>query len=379
MRSTRGECALVVSLLILCAVGCSDDSSEDLPGGEWQEVALENAPDPGILMGIAFSGSTAWAVGAGTEGAPPSVRYTPFVAAPSTVDSWRRVTGSWLPAEGLLTTVGFAAGGQAIIAGAALNSPGGGFVLDERDGWNRIPVPLGALATAVSAGEIRLAGSSTNNAQLLASIAADAWNPESLPFPSGTGERGLADIFARNGVWVACGFDDGAEGTPESPNGVVFRRSGGAWERLPSPCGGCGNREFRAVAISATGGILLGGAITDFSLAAPDDYVAFLLVRSPSGDWAEIVLPQAGALDRINDIWIAADRSLYLACGQNGTARILHLPVGKPAALEATLSNARIEELAEGPDGAIYAAGVRLDPGDPGLSSPAIWRRSPAD
>ena len=44
-------------------------------------------------------------------------------------------------------------------------------------------------------------------------------DPGTLPFPANRNERGLEGIATRNGLWAACGFDDGAEGTPESPSG----------------------------------------------------------------------------------------------------------------------------------------------------------------
>lgn len=359
--------------LIALFTGCDEDPPPDSEEGAWEVVSLQDAPARGILRGVAFSGSEALAVGAGTAGVPPAVNYEPFVAERVGDTNWRRVTGSWLPAAGLLTAVGFAPAGDAIIAGFDLAPPGQGFVLDERGGWSRVDVSLGVLAMAQSGGVIRLAGSPG----LLVSPGADAWTPESLPFPATTNERGLVDIAARNGVWAACGFDDGAEGTPESPYHVVFLNGGAGWQRLELPCGGCGNREFRAVAVSATGGVLLGGAITNFQGGAADEYVAFLLVRSAGGDWVEIVLPAAGELDRVNDILVTTDGTVYLACGMGGVSRIVRSPTGGPAVREASFEDARIESLAEGPGGAIHAVGARFAAGNPDLPSPALWRRAP--
>jgi hypothetical protein len=207
---------------------------------------------------------------------------------------------------------------------------------------------------------------------MMVSTAADVWTPESLPFPANRNERGLEGIAARNGLWVACGFDDGAEGTPESPSRVLFLNRGSGWDRIAVPCGGCSNREFGAVAVSAPGGILLGGSITNFAGGA-DEYTAFLLLRSVAGDWAEIVLPDPEALERVNDILIAADGTLYLACGME-TGFLLRWPPGRGIEREAAIPSARIRRLAQAPDGTIWAAGS-LQSGENGEARPAVWRR----
>jgi hypothetical protein len=375
MRAARrSTVAFVLSALIVGLNACSNSSEPRPPAEAWRAVALQGGPARGILMDIAFSGGRALAVGTAAVGVPPTADYTPFVAEPGEGGAWRRATPPALPEAGLLTAVGFTAGSEAIMAGADVRPPGQGFVLDERGGWNRIDVSLGALALATSGGVTRLAG--MGGAPALVSLAADSWSAESLPFPSTTGERGLVDIAARDGVWVACGYDDGAEGTPDSPHAVLFRNGGAGWQRVAVPCGGCSNREFRAVAVSATGGLLLGGAITDYGAGAADASVAFLLVRSVAGDWTEIVLPGAGRLDRVNDILAASDGSIYLACGLDGAHCVVRSPSGAPAACELSLERARIEALGEGPGGVLYAVGATLDAGNSALQSPALWRRS---
>lgn len=375
MRAARRSAiAFILSALVVGLNACSNSSEPTPPTGAWRAVALQGGPARGGLMDIAFSGGRALAVGTAAEGAPPVAAYAPFVAEPGEGGGWRRATPPALPEAGLLTTVGFATGNDAIIAGADPGPPGQGFVLDERGGWNRIDVSIGALAMATSGGVTRLAGS--GGTALLVSVAADSWSAESLPFPSTTGERGLVDIAARDGVWVACGYDDGAEGTPDSPHAVLFRNGGTGWQRLAVPCGGCSNREFRSVAVSATGGLLLGGAITDYGAGAADASVAFLLVRSASGDWTEIVLPDAGRIDRVNDILVASDGGIYLACGLDGAHCVLRSPSGAPASCELSLEHARIAALGEGPGGILYAVGATLAPGDSALPAPALWRRS---
>ncbi|TPW04777.1 MAG: hypothetical protein FD129_2855, partial [bacterium] len=90
------------------------------------------------------------------------------------------------------------------------------------------------------------------------------------------------------------------------------------------------------------------------------------------GDWAEIVLPEPGRLDRVNDILVATNGDIYLACGVEGS---IILRVSGTSMSEAALPDARIAQLAEAPDGSIWAAGAIVDLAG-GSSRPMIWRRS---
>lgn len=93
--------------------------------------------------------------------------------------------------------------------------------------------------------------------------------------------------------------------------------------------------------------------------------------RSTLGDWVEIVLPDAGGLDRVNDILITEDGAIYLACGIND-AFVVRSGSGGPPALDATFPSGRIRRLAEDAGGNIWAAGGIVD----GLSGEfAIWKR----
>ena len=105
---------------------------------------------------------------------------------------------------------------------------------------------------------------------------------------------------------------------------------------------------------------------------AADEYVAFLLGRSASGDWVELILPQAGTLDRVNDILIASS-GLYLACGMGQTAHLVRAAPGSGPVLDVTLHDAQVECLAEDGDGIVWAAGSRGN--DPNRPVPALWKR----
>jgi hypothetical protein len=361
--------ALLASVALLAS--CENDSSRPDPAGPWDEVALIDAPQGTAFLDIALSETRGLAAGATAAGVAPHQTFTPFIASRQTDGAWAPASGIPLPSDGILTVVGMTPAGEAIVAGVDATS-GTGFILDERGGWSRHDGAFGALAFAASGNMLRLAGSAAANQHVRVSTSADVWTPESLPFPAGAGERGIQDIAARNGHWAACGFDDAGDGSAEFPNRVLFVDDGAGWERIDAGCGGCSNREFEAVAVSASGGILLGGSITDFAGGA-SVYTASLLLRSTGGDWVEIVLPAADELEAVNDILLAADGTTYLACGRED-GHILRWPVGGAAAREATFYSARINRLAESPDGSIWAAGAWLTAeGD--VERPAIWKR----
>ena len=355
-------------LPLLLSVSCGDDPAPE--GDTWQEATLEDAPSPGFFSSIAFSGTRGLAVGASPVSRGDYESYSPYMASRTDDDTWTPIEGDYIPPASQLSAVGFTTSGDAVVAGIDYDAPYG-FVIDERNGWSRSDLLFGGRAFAASSNVVRAGGAGVGNNAVLRSESPDVWVPESIPFPSSSDERALTDIDAQGGVFVACGFDDGAEGTPESPNSVVFRDSGSGWQRLDAPCGGCTNREFRAVAVTPSGSFFLGGAITDFSSGAPDQYRAFLLLATTAGDWVEIVLPNSGELDRVNDILITDGGDVYLACGM-GRGVIIRQGAGTTTVVEAMLDNAEIRGLAESSDGSVWAAGSVTD--EDGLTMrPAIW------
>ncbi len=361
--------------LAACAVllaSCHHGATRPAPAGPWEEVAVVRAPDRGAFMGLAFTAGRGLIVGAGFSGPTYTPVYTPFAALLQTSGVWAPADGLPAPAGSFLTAAGIAPGGRFVAAGvAALPVPG--FILEERDGWSRHDVPFGGLAFAASGDTLRFAGAAAGNGQIRASIYPDIRTTETLPFPTAVNEHGLHDIAAGNGVWAACGFDDGGDGSPEEPNSVLFRNAGSGWERLDVPCGGCSDREFDAVAVDANGVILLGGSITNFAGGA-HDYTAFLLMRSVSGAWVEIALPQATALESVNDILLARNGDAYLACGQE-TASIVRWPSGRGLEREAAIDSARVWRMAEASDGTVWAVGT-VQRGEIPDTRPALWKRS---
>jgi hypothetical protein len=373
---------VVPFMLLGCAMflaSCSDEPTQPAPSG-LEEQTLSESPQGGAFLDLAFAGDQGMAVGAIASGTAPNQTFEPFLLSLDSTGTWSPDSSISTPGTGWLTAVDLtvvavsstSAITNAVIAG--VDGSGSGFILDQRNGWSQHNVPLGGLALARYQTTLRLAGTWANNDLVLISTAPDVWTPETLPFPPGLGERGIQDVSARNGVWAACGFDDSGDGTPASPNSVFFVDQGTGWERVSVSCGGCSNWEFRSVAVAETGGILLGGAVTNFAGGA-NEYTASLLVRSVSGDWAEIVLSKPTELKRVNDILIAHDGTVYLACGMGEMSYLVRVSSGGAITRDATLTSARLNRLAESPDGSIWAAGAVLD-GQGNVLHPAIWKRA---
>ena len=357
-------CALVVS--------CSNDEpTEPLPSG-LESVTLAESPAGGAFLDIAFSGTRGIAVGAIASGVSPNQTFTPYLASLDPNGTWVPDATVPLPATGFLTAVSITSSGKAVIAGADASGLSG-FILDERNGWSQHSVPLAGLSFASNDDTLRLAGYSSSSEQAVISTSPDSWVTETLPFPVGQNERGVQDLSGSAGGWAACGFDDGGDGTPESPNSVLFLNQGMGWQRISVACGGCSNWEFRSVGVGQTGGVLLGGAETNFA-GGGDEYTASLLLRSVSGDWASIVLPKPTDLKRVNDILIAQDGAVYLACGMGGTWYLMRWAAGGGIVRDATLTGARINRLAESPDGTIWVSGAVLD-AEGNVLHAAIWKR----
>jgi hypothetical protein len=363
---------------------CDDDPTEPQLN-TLEEVPLVGLDAEGAFLDIAFSGTLAidtgtavifrgLAVGSVASGVAPNQTFVPLAASLNANGSWASDPSINLPSTGLLTAVAMTSSDLAVIAGVDLSALSG-FILDERNGWSQHNVAVGGLAFAVHDDTLRVAGASGTTQQVMISTAPDSWTLETVPYSStGQNERQLQDLSARGGRWVACGFDDAGDGTPDSPNNVLFLNQGAGWERISVSCGGCSNREFRSVAASETGGVLLGGAVTDFTGGA-NEYTASLLVRSVSGDWAPLTLPAPTELKRVNDILIAQDGTVYLACGLGTTSYLVRSVNGDSMVRDATVTKARINRLAESPDGSIWAAGAVLD-AEGNVLRPAIWKRT---
>jgi len=365
-------------MLLGCAAflaSCSDEPTQPTPSSSLVEADLVESPSGGEFLDIAFASTSdrGLAVGSVASGLPPNQTYTPLVAALDPSGAWTADANVASPPTGLLTAVGLTPSGDALIAGVDA-SLATGFILDERNGWSTVDVAFGGRSFFQSGDTLRVAGAAGSTQQVFISTAPDSWTPEALPYPVGQNERAIVDASAASGTWAACGFDDSGDGSPASPDNVLFLNHGLGWERISVACGGCSNREFRSVVVAPTGGILLGGAITNFAGGA-NEYTASLALRAVSGDWVEIVLPKPTELKRVNDLLIAHDGTVYMACGMGGSSYLMRWSNSGPITREATLTSARINRLGESADGRIWAAGAVLD-AEGNVVRPAIWKRT---
>jgi hypothetical protein len=244
-------------------------------------------------------------------------------------------------------------------------------------GWDYAAGPQGAgslnAVVALGAQDIVAAGTGDTGVVVLTGSAHD----QSLQFGGisvgpGSGEEGVVDLAVSTGGVYACGFDDGGSGTPTSPNRFVLQYAGSNWSVLESPCGGCTDRDFRAVAATPLS-VYVGGAITDYAGGAADPSVAWLAQYTiASGQWTELLLPSAGELDRVNDILVTRDGDVYLACG-DGHAAIVHMGLGAEPVIEWTRDGTELFSLAELSDGTIAAGGLIPTSGEDG--QPVLFER----
>ncbi len=297
----------------------------------------------------------------------------------SDISHW---TAHTLPVDSndFLFGVAMDAAGKGVIVGANASGGGSPVVMAERPGWTRVTLPvtshdLRAVAVDPSSGTFLATGSTGSNLLVLSGTADGSWTTVPIPSLGDPQDKSLVDVAYGSGTWVACGFDDGADGTEDSPFSLVLMDDGSGWTLLKGiGCGACGSRKYNAVAVNQAGAILLGGAITDNSAGAADELVAFLSQYDPVHDeWSEIDLPEAGALDQVNDILVAESGDIYLACGESSAA-LVRIAAAGGAAIEWHSSEVILQALAESWRGDIFAVGSRgptnVFPRDPYM----LWR-----
>ncbi len=359
----------------LFAASCSNDSTTTPPTPEfvspWVEIALPDTLPKSVLMGIAFSGTRGLALGAQGSSQGYVLEFNGT--------SWQP---QQLPTDvnDFPLAVAMDSAGKGVVVGARSDGGGSPVVFAERPDWTRVDLPMvfgGLQCVAVDAsGTFLAAGPGGSTVLALSGTATGSWTQLSIPLPGDPQEKALVDLASRDGTWAGCGFDDGGQGDENSPFSVVLMNDGTGWDLLPGPgCGACGSREYRAVALNAQGALLLGGAITDFSAGADDEYTAFLALYDPGSEsWTEIVLPAPGVLDRVNDILVTSTGDVYLACGLAHQSLIHHEPTGKTT-VEWSSSEESITSLAEDALGNVYAVGVHNERvvGDP----PGTYRIGP--
>lgn len=363
---------LALGLFSLVWAGCDDDPVTPKVS-PWAAVALPDSLEGTSLFGIAFHGD---------HGLIAGLRYSAGTSNPATVvlettgADWARIHPPGIGETVILDAVAFTPAGEAILGGVDLTGSGA-VLLDQRNGWNPVKPGVTGAVVAIGGGNgvLRAVGVSVQGLALV-STAADTWTAEGAGFVTvQANDKALVDLAWEDGVFTACGYDDAADGSPQEPARVVVQNDGSGWAPIPSPFVSA-TWELKAVAVAGNGAILVAGARTDFSAGAADDYVAMLMIRDPgSGDWFPIDLPRAGSLDRVNDILITSGGDVVLACGLD-TVHLLSGPVSGGFTDEGPGTAGTVWVLAEGPGGAIYAAGtMAADPEHPETAMPLLLRR----
>lgn len=358
--------ALVTLGLLMALAACDDDPAAPDPGttNSWVEVDLGvSSSDPLQLIAIDCADDACVALGIEGIGSSGTSRFwqttgdgnwtSRNIAGPPDVFT----TDLALHASGAVVTVGFDPGATSSV------------VHDERTATpSTVSFETSALMTVDGDDDFFVAGGLIGGGHLVSSESAGSWTQDDFP-SSGRNDRGFWDVDVRGDLAAACGFDDGADTLQ-----VVLRRTRTtSWEAL--------NRDglpysvaLRSIAIDDDGAVFVGGTLRPGSL----DEEAFAAVRNPAGEWIALILPDAERLGRVNDILIARDGSIYLACSSEyedtSTAHLLRASDAGVAS-EITPFDGQLLQLAETGDGTVYAVGSRRTGSSPGRV-PVVLRRS---
>lgn len=358
--------AIAILTLMLALTACNDDPSAPSGGtpDPWNEVDLGAASAEPVRL-VAIDCGTDDCIALGIEGAAPG----------GTSRFWER------EADGLWTTrddVGLPA---VVYTGLALDDSGSAAFVgyDMRDMSSvvydeRTPAPTtvsierSGLVTLDGDGDFFVAGGLLGSGHLVSSVSEGVWTRDDFP-SSGRNDRGFWDVDVRGDVAVACGFDDGADTLQ-----VVLRRTRTTRWKALGRAGMPFGFDLRSIAVDDDGAIFVGGTVRPGSPAAE----ASAAVRSPTGEWTSLILPDPTSLGRVNDILLAGDGSIYLACSSEyeDTSIAYLLRVTESGVQNEIAPFAgELLQLAEDGGGVIYAAGSRRTDGSPSRE-PVLLRRS---
>jgi hypothetical protein len=240
--------------------------------------------------------------------------------------------------------------GSPVLAGIQVSAPHS-VVLDLRG-----PTPqyfeqnTNGMLTVDGEGSFMVAGGRASGGGLWTSTGPGNWNFDDLPL-TGTNESGFHDVYIRGDRAVACGYDDGAD----TLRVILTRTATTGWEKI-SPEGHFA-RTYDCIALGEDGTIFVGG-IEGAGELSPR---AFLTQRSVGGLWTDVDLPDPDLLQGVNDILIASDNSLYLACwGEDARSKANLIRVSPAGATkEITPFPGGLIQVGQRASGNIYAVGFR--------------------
>jgi len=358
---------LVLALICLLLVACSDDDPVSPEVTLWTEVALDLTGGESRMAAVDFTGSHGLAMGLAADA---FVGFTGF----DHVFYGHQPDGTWIRmrlADIRDGMVGFDLAvdtdGKAVICGFQV--PGPPSILLDLRGSEPEYIEQGSygMLTVDGQGSFMAAGGRASGEGLWTSNTPGDWTVDNLPLVGGN-DTGFRDVYIRGNQAVACGYDDAAD----TLQVLLTRTSGTGWTHIkPVPAA---SRTYWSVALGADGTIYLGG-IDGAGGMSPQ---AFLMIRTPGGEWTDYNLPDPGDLEGVTDILIAQDGSLYLTCEwdrETSLANLVHVtPAG--AKREITAFHGGLLQVDQAADGTIYAVGYRQDP-QTGDETGVMLTRSP--
>jgi hypothetical protein len=357
---------LIPTILILAA--CSDDDPVSPTDPLWQEIEFELPTGESRFQAIAFGGGQGLVLGISGSLFKDWPAENIFYRQQEDL-SWAPADLGAIPGSMIFLDLALDPDGQPALAGIQDTSPYS-VVLDLRgaDPTYFIHSTRG-MRTIDSDGSFMVAGGWAMGGDLWTSTAPNSWEMDNVTPPlTGTNDSGFRDVDVRDERAVACGFDDGAD----TLQVILDRTVTTGWSKVPTA--GPGTRTFYCIALSEAGTIFVGG-IEGAGGPAPK---AFLTQRTADGNWSELLLPDPELLHGVNDILIASDGSIYLACMGEGDQTMANLIHATPTGVrtEITPFPGGLLQLAEAGNGDIYAVGFRRDE-ETGSETAVMLRRSP--
>ena len=348
--ATLRKSLLPLALLILFLAACSDDDDPVSPGTPlWQEVDLGAAP-PSQMWAVDFHGDQGLALGLNpfSAGSNQFFRIQPD-------GKWELVDLVEIPEGILMLDLAFDGSGKVALSGGQYPTPAG-LVIDARSADPVIVTNPGWGMITMDGGEnFMVAGGRSRGGDLWTSTDPGAWNVDVLPL-TGTNDSGFRDVYIRGDRAVACGFDDGAD----TLQVILERTVSTEWAQVTT--GGPYTGTFFCVALSEDGTIFVGG----IEFAGGMSPRAFLVQRTSDGLRTDLLLPDPEVLHGVNDILIASDGSIYLACmgeGDNSVANLVHADA-HGVRTEINSFPGGLLQLGQAGNGDIYAVGFRRNEQD---------------
>lgn len=342
---------LVLTVLFLSACGEDDPVSPQTP--LWQEVTLELPEGDSQLHAIDFEGGHGLALAVRkTSGKDWAAENLFFKLQPD--GSWLPEDLGEIPGSNLFIDLALDPAGRPVLAGYRDSSPLS-VLLDFRSGQpTYFTNGTRGLLTVDGEGSFMVAGGRARGGDLWTSTSANAWNfDDVIPPLTGNNDSGFRDVYIRGDRAVACGFDDGAD----TLQVILERTATTGWTKISTA--GPGTRTFFCVALSEAGSIFVGG----IEGAGGPTPKAFLAQRTADGLWTDLVLPDPEDLHGVQDILLAGDDTIYLACmgeGDQTRANLIHAS-SRGVSKEISPFPGGLLQLGEANNGDIIAVGFRRD------------------